>query len=170
MKGKRGQRYGRFCVVDFIKCPICGEIFMNSRFFRKKSKTCSVECMKALQSSLASERLSKTENRSNLGRHKKSYLESSFEKWLIEKGLTFDTEVHYRNSELNKSYYVDFLFKGKNLVIELDGTQHRKTVEKDRVRDEYLTRVHGLTVVRVTHKEYREKSRVDEICRLLGIA
>ena len=72
MKDKRGQRYGRFCVVHFIECPICGEIFMNSRFLRKKSKTCSVECMKTLQSTLASERLSKTENRSNLGRHKKS--------------------------------------------------------------------------------------------------
>ena len=54
-------------------------------------------------------------------------------------------------------------------MIELDGTQHRKTVEKDKVRDEYLTRVHGLTVVRITHKEYREKSRLHEICELLDI-
>ena len=64
---------------------------------------------------------------------------------------------------------MDFLFKDKNLVIELDGTQHRKTVEKDRIRDEYLRRVHNLTVIRITHKEYRQKSRLVEICELLGV-
>lgn len=132
MKDNRGKRYGRFCVIEFICCPVCGELFMNSRFLRKKSKTCSVSCKKNLQSKLASARLAKTENRLNLGRHKKSYLENSFENWLKQENIDFETEVHYRNTELNKSYYVDFLFRDKKLVIELDGTQHRKQLKKIR--------------------------------------
>lgn len=160
----------QYCQISFHDCLTCGSKIIHALAKSKsKRKTCSQQCQTMYMSRIQSERLSKTENRTNLGRHKKSYLEASFEKWLIEKGLTFDTEVHYRNSELNRSYYVDFLFKDKNLVIELDGTQHRNTVEKDKIRDEYLTRVHCLTVVRVTHKEYREKSRVGEICKLLGI-
>jgi very-short-patch-repair endonuclease len=68
---------------------------------------------------------------------------------------------------LNKSYYVDFLFEDLNLIIELDGKQHEKTKEKDTIRDEFLKRVYNLNIVRITHKEYKTKSRIDEIKRLL---
>ena len=160
----------QYCQVYFHDCLFCGcKIIHAVAKSRNRRKTCSSECRAKHMSRIQSERLSNTENRLNLGRHKKSYLEVSFEEWLKQNGVVFETEVHYRNTELNKSYYVDFLFKDRSLVIELDGTQHRKTVEKDRIRDEYLRRVHNLTVIRITHNEYRQKSRLVEICEFLGI-
>ena len=166
----QGRNERQYCQISFHDCLFCGcKIIHAIAKSKNKRKTCSPECQTKHMSRIQSERLSKTENRSNLGRHKKSYLEDSFEEWLRQNDIVFESEVHYRNTELNKSYYVDFLFKDRNLVIELDGTQHRKTVEKDRIRDEYLSRVHNLTVIRITHNEYRQKSRLIEICELLGV-
>ncbi len=54
-------------------------------------------------------------------------------------------------------------------MIELDGTQHRKTVEQDQLRDAYLKQHYGLTVIRVTYAEYQKKSKFDLICQMLGV-
>ena len=142
------------------QCKVCGK-----NHIRHNAKTCSYECQIILQSTQQSLRLSNPEYRRihNYGRGKKSWLESSFSDWLISKNiLNFKTEEKFHNPQLDKFYFVDFLFEEKKLIIELDGTQHRKTVSQDKIRDEYLQSL-GYTVIRITHDEYRKKSRIAEI-------
>jgi very-short-patch-repair endonuclease len=101
--------------------------------------------------------LKNPENRKNLGRHKKSWMELTFEKYLAENGITgWDSEVHFWNEELRKNYFPDFIFESKKLIIELDGTQHRKTVEKDAIRDQWFESK-GYKVIRIPHPEFKER-------------
>lgn len=159
----KSQRKGVYCPVVFKDCQNCNMMILISPKHKKYSKFCSDLCRTTWRSNFQSERLKKSENRKNLGRHRRSYLESSFENWLRENNIEFETEIHFRNTELNKSYYVDFLFRDLNLVIELDGKQHENTKEKDAIRDEYLKRVYNLDIMRVTHKEYTKQTRLFEI-------
>jgi very-short-patch-repair endonuclease len=63
-------------------------------------------------------------------------MELTFESYLKENNITgWDTEVHFWNDDLRKNYFPDFIFESKKLIIELDGTQHRKTIEQDAIRD-----------------------------------
>lgn len=161
------RKGGNSRIVRFLKereCVIC-----NSSFFHKLNvKTCSVNCKKNLMSKKASERLSKQENRVNYGRGKKSYLEKSFEDWLKYNNIcNYETEKKIKNEILNKNYFVDFLFKRINLIIELDGTQHFKTVKEDKIRDNYLESV-GYKVIRVSYKEYKEKTKEKMILKMLS--
>lgn len=143
------------------KC-LCCENILNGR-----RKTCSTICKKAHLSRLMSERLAKVENRINYGRGKQSYLEKSFEEWLFKNNITcYETEKRFYNKELNKNYFVDFIFENKKLIIELDETQHSKTMESDKVRDKYLESC-GYKVVRVTYKEYKSKSKEALIKKLI---
>ena len=97
------------------------------------------------------------ENRKNLGRHRKSWMEVTFESYLKENSIVgWDTEVHFWNDELKKNYFPDFIFESKKLIIELDGTQHRKTVEQDSIRDIWFNNK-GYTVVRIPHSEFKER-------------
>ena len=154
--------------IKFQRCKGCSGWALIVPTLRKYSKYCSRVCSKRSHSRQQSERLSKAENRTNLGRGKKSYLESSFEEWLIYFGIEFESEVSVKNTEIGRTYFVDFLFKDKKLVIELDGTQHEKTKEKDAIRDDAIQRIYGYTVVRIKHKEYVKRTRYAEICELLG--
>ena len=87
----------------------------------------------------------------------KSWMELCFEKWLTDNAITgWTSEKHFFNDALNKNYFVDFAFEEMKILVELDGTQHRKTVEQDRVRDEYLTQI-GYTVIRIQHAEFKER-------------
>ncbi len=96
-------------------------------------------------------------NRKNLGRHKRSWMELTFESYLKENNITgWDAEVHFWNDELRKNYFPDFIFEDKKLIIELDGTQHRKTVEQDSVRDKWFNNK-GYKVIRITHSEFKER-------------
>jgi very-short-patch-repair endonuclease len=116
-----------------------------------------------------SDRLSKSENRVNLGRGKPSWMEKSFADWLDEFGIKYRTEVQFKNHTLNKYYYADFVFDKESLIIELDGNHHRFTKEKDAIRDDCLKNYYGYDVLRVTHKEYRSKVKLPVIKNLLGI-
>ena len=78
----------------------------------------------------------------------------------------FIVEYHFYNPESDKHGWADFAFPSKNLIIELDGTQHRHTKEKDQIRDEYLTR-NGWTVIRIPHKEYIKQVWNEKIQSLL---
>jgi hypothetical protein len=101
--------------------------------------------------------LKNPENRKIYGRGKKSWMELCFEKWLSENKIEgWTTEQHFWNPILKKNYYVDFLFTDKSLIIELDGNQHKKTIQQDSVRDEYLHTL-GYIIVRITHKEFKER-------------
>ena len=96
-------------------------------------------------------------------------MEESFSKWLEANAVPYEYEIQFKNHELNKYYYADFVFRDLKLIIELAGTQHRKTVEQDRIRDEYIKKTYGYDVFRVTHAEYRAKNKYLTIRILLGI-
>ena len=101
--------------------------------------------------------LKNTENRKNLGRHKRSWMELTFEIYLKENNITgWDTEVHFWNTVLRKNYFPDFIFEDKKLIIELDGTQHRKTIEQDAIRDKWFSDK-GYRVIRIPHPEFKER-------------
>lgn len=106
---------------------------------------------------LQTEYLKKSENRKNLGRHKRSWMELNFEFYLIENNITgWDTEVHFWSDELHKNYFPDFVFEDRKLIIELDGTQHRKSLEQDATRDKwFLTK--GYKVVRIDIEEFKKR-------------
>lgn len=134
-------------------CKVC------STPFQKKSASLAKCCSKDCRMSIIS---------LNRGRHKKSWLESSFSEWLDSKGILYETEVTVKNLEENKWYYLDFLFKDLNLIIELDGSQHKDTVDSDTKRDNYLRSI-GYTVLRITHEEYQSKKKLPEVEKLLGL-
>ena len=160
--GPTAKKEPNCCKVSF--CLICKNVIPN-----KHRKTCSVLCCRKLSGQSMSNRLKDPNFRKNYGRQKRSYLEESFSKWLEANDVPYEYEIQFKNHELNKYYYADFVFRDLKLIIELDGTQHRKTVEQDRIRDEYIHREYGYTVYRVTHKEYQAKSKYSIICDLLGI-
>lgn len=93
------------------------------------------------------------ENRKNYGRHKRSWMEEQFSSYLNDRRIDYREEVHFRNEEEDKNFFVDFLFDEKNLIIELDGTQHRNTVEADQKRDLFLETL-GYTVCRISHSDF----------------
>lgn len=132
-------------------CTVCSKVFKCDTY----KKTCSKDCRDSIV-------------KKNRGRHKRSYMETSFSKWLDERGVKYETEHQIKNPILNKCYYVDFIFHGLSLIIELDGSQHENTKEKDLLRDEFIGSL-GYTVIRITHKEFQARTRVEEVETLLGI-
>lgn len=101
--------------------------------------------------------LKNPENHKKICRRGKSWMELCFEKWLNENNiLDWKVEQHFFNEDLQKNYFVDFLFEDKKLIIELDGTQHRKTVDQDKIRDEHLASL-GYTVIRIQHDEFKKR-------------
>lgn len=96
-------------------------------------------------------------NRKNLGRHKRSWLELTFEEYLKYNNIQgWNTEVHFWNEDLRKNYFADFIFEDKKLIIELDGTQHKKTVEQDAIRDAWFNSK-GYTVIRIPVEEFKKR-------------
>lgn len=101
--------------------------------------------------------LKNPENRKNYGRGKKSWMELCFEKWLTENQFkNWEYDKHFWNEVDRKNYYADFCFEELKLIIELDGTQHLKSIEKDAIRDQYLNSI-GYKVIRITHKEFKQR-------------
>lgn len=148
------------CLVSW--CQIC-----NATIANKHVKTCSDKCKRELLARRASERSAIT--KWNRGRHKQSYLERSFQAWLLQHNYTdFLTEVTFKNPTIKRHYFVDFLFPREKLIIELDGSQHQNTKEKDQIRDNFLRSL-GYAVLRITHKEYQAKTKVELIKELLNL-
>lgn len=154
-----------FCKVTF--CCVCGNVikYSNSR------KTCSSQCYSTHLSKLAANRLSDRSFRQQhqYGRQNISYLESSFITWLDNHNVYYLHEPAFKNWELNKTYFPDFYFPKFKLIIELDGTQHRKTTKQDQRRDSYIKQTYGINVVRITHHEYIKKLRFNDICERLKV-
>ena len=96
-------------------------------------------------------------NRKNLGRHKRSWMELTFEEYLKYNNIQgWETEVHFWNENLRKNYFSDFIFEDKKLIIELDGTQHKKTIEQDTIRDLWFNSK-GYTVTRIPVEEFKKR-------------
>lgn len=108
----------------------------------------------------------------NRGRGKQSYLEQSFEKWLHSYNITdFIMEYKFKRFDKIKTYYVDFYFPKLKLVIELDGTQHNSITAKqyDHERDNYIKLQYGVNIIRISHKEYTNQTKLLEIKSVLSI-
>lgn len=146
------------------QCVVC------DKFHPRTGKTCSVPCQKILLSSLTKQRIHNGWNpNSNRGRQKRSYLENSFESWLRDNysAVVYITEQPFKRLDEIKTYFADFYFPDLSLIIELDGTQHNSTRDYDQNRDNYIANTYNLYILRITHKEYKNKSKLDLIKKLL---
>ena len=151
------------------ECAICFTKHIGA------GKTCSATCKHKLNSASMKTaiRTGKHNPRINRGRHKRSYLETSFEEWLIEHEVTdyiteYKVNRYDETGKYEKTYYIDFYFPGLQLGIELDGTQHKLTAEKDADRDQYLGRL-NIEILRVSHAEYIAGTKIDLVRDKLGI-
>ena len=68
-----------------------------------------------------------------------------------------------------KTYFADFYFPDKKLIIELDGTQHSQTIEYDYDRDKYITDTYGVSILRISHREYKNNLKTELVKTLLNI-
>lgn len=66
-----------------------------------------------------------------------------------------------------KLYYGDFYFPELNLLIELDGSQHEQTKEYDLQRDALILEYYNIQTIRISHKEYIFKLKLDLIESIL---
>jgi very-short-patch-repair endonuclease len=162
-KGTKPKSYIAYTKVK--QCEVCASWFPGS------SKTCSPQCKSILLSiGMANRIYSGWNPNDNRGRGKRSYLESSFEQWLITNypKLKFVIDAPFKRLDVTKTYFGDFFFPDLNLIIELDGSQHDKTKEYDEDRDRYISETYNIKILRVTHKEYQTKSKLDQIVSLLS--
>lgn len=150
--------------TKLYECEICHKLHPLV------GRTCSKGCKSKLLSLLMLQRISDGFNpQQNRGRSKRSWLEASFKQWLDIKYpfVVFETEKSFKRKDITKTYFVDFHFPELSLVIELDGTQHGLSTEYDSLRDDYLSQTYGLTILRISHKEYIKKTRIEEIQKYL---
>lgn len=141
----------------------------------RTGKSCSRHCQSVLQSNHMAIRIANGYNPNhNRGRGKQSYLESSFEQWILSTfpNLPYKKEVPFKRIDMIKTYFVDFYFPTKNIIIELDGTQHNTPTQQlyDIERDQYIISTYEINqIVRISHKDYVKQHRIPEIRALLEI-
>lgn len=161
---KPGFRKGVTQVCKVSWCVVC-----NAMIQHKHTKTCSDECRRIRWSTKA--KLHSKTTRHNRNPNKQSYMEESFTEWVQQQGFTIDQDVipefKVHNPLLNRTYFIDFYFPHIKLAVELDGSQHIHTSEADAVRDEYLLTECGITTFRITHKEYKAKTKIEHLTQLL---
>lgn len=84
-----------------------------------------------------------------------SYIEAEFSKSLGDLAGLIEQEQWFGDSAKHGRYRVDFILKDARLIVELDGHDSHSTreqLEKDAIRQRYLTRA-GYTVIRFTGRE-----------------
>lgn len=156
-------KYKRVCRVK--QCTVCG------RYHPGQGSSCSKKCKSIILSSVIKTRIANGWNpQAHRGRHKRSYLETSFENWVNQNfpNVEYVSEQPFRREEQNKTYFADFFFPKINLIIELDGTQHTDSVKYDEDRDHFIADNYGVRVLRITHSEYKRKTKLDTVMSLLS--
>ncbi len=83
-------------------------------------------------------------------RLRKEMTPEEYKLWFYLKGKNFG--VKFRRQQGVGPYIADFYCKEKNLIIELDGSQHIENKEYDQERDFYLQTV-GIKVLRLWNNE-----------------
>lgn len=149
-------------------CQICSK---ELPYEKRNSKTCQKECTNNLISNTMKLKIEQGYNPQKHRGRKKSYLETSFKNWLQEFNIEYIEEYPvkiYENNSYKTCFFIDFYFPSLQIGIELDGTQHQKTIEKDLLRDG-LIKKEGITIHRITHKEYCSKSKVEEVKKILQL-
>ena len=165
-------------IYNFPKTPktIKNCVICNSRHVGA-GKTCSKKCRDSLNSTIKKASIASGAWNPRLhrnGRRKKSYMEEGFELWLQKNGVTgYDPEHHVKrydeDGKFVKNYFIDFYFPNLKLAIELDGTQHKFTVEKDQDRDSYLSSALGMTVYRIPYASFQKNEWIESVKALMGI-
>lgn len=151
-------------------CLICNTLFVKKP--HSKTKLCSKRCVHAHISNVMKEKVKNGYNpNKHRGRHKRSYMETSFETWLNEvfPSISYDAEHPFRSTDLNKTFFTDFYFEDLKLAIELDGTQHKHTIEYDSIRDANILLEHGVYVYRISHKEYKSGIKIEQVKLILSM-
>ena len=166
-------------------CQVCEVILPykhNSKFCSKKCKSIKASFHAKKNSQKISDSLKRafSEGRhlgfAYINRKNHSYLERSFINYLKENFPNIEYEFNKpvknfsEEGEIKNYFYIDFFFPKSNIGLELDGTQHNYTKEYDSVRDEIIKNLHGITIHRITHKEYMSKSKKDFIDSIIGIS
>lgn len=162
-KGSVPSNYFPYTKISW--CILCNKIHPGS------GQTCSTPCRNKLASIRMKEAIANGHDpKKNRGRGKKSYLEISFEKWLNKHfpDIEYRPEYPVKRQDMVKTYFGDFYFPDKNLIIELDGTQHNNTIEYDQERDTYITETYGIQVFRISHKEYTNQTKINDVIKLLS--
>jgi very-short-patch-repair endonuclease len=156
IKRKESERPSKICII-------C------SALHKKSGKTCSDICKRKLLSIRANQRIDVGWNpQENRNRSRPSYLERSFENWLLENNVS----SYVKNKTFRcdgKIYYGDFFFEDLKILIELDGSQHEQTVDYDLIRDHLILNHYSVRTIRITHKEYMSKTKIEEVKEALGI-
>lgn len=143
-----------------LNCQICSKAFKHKI---KTTKLCSKQCFKIRLQKVHDEYPHLILNRSN----PESYLEKSFREYIENKGYikgtTFIQEKQWKLPS-GKRYISDFYFPNLNLIVEMDGKQHKDTVVEDELKDSLLKQEFNIDTIRITHKQwrYKEKAKVLE--------
>lgn len=132
------------------ECPICHQIFWG----KKHQTYCSIQCVHKspdVNEKLRQKQLEKVANGTHSGwqsRDKISYPESFWCKVLDNNNIQY-----IREDFSTKKYFLDFLIEkdGVKIDLEIDGGQHKRRVDHDKERDEYLTKK-GFVVYRIPWK------------------
>lgn len=140
-----------------LNCQICNKPFEH---IIKTTKLCSKQCFKIRLQKVHEEYPDLILNRSN----PESYLEKSFREYIESKGYikgtTFIQEKQWKLST-GKRYISDFYFPDLNLIVEMDGKQHKDTVIEDELKDSLLKQEFNLNTIRITHKQWRAKEKAE---------
>ncbi len=91
--------------------------------------------------------------KSNAQKLRQNLTDSELALWRRLRGKQLAGVQFYRQKPIG-DYIVDFYAPKAKLVIEIDGSQHLEAhyAEKDRERDEYLSRL-GLSIIRVNSRQ-----------------
>ena len=150
---KNNKNYG-----DKIICNLCGKEYIVIN----RSNYCSDECRKEIRSinakNMMKERIKNGLHKGWQSRNIISYPEKFFIEVLKNNGL----EKEYKfNFPINKredlsideaySYFLDFYFTEKKILLEIDGKQHEYRKEHDELRDERLRNI-GIKIHRIKWK------------------
>ena len=76
--------------------------------------------------------------------------------------------IKFRRQQMIDNYIVDFISFDVRLILEVDGGNHRKAKEYDRIRNEYLEK-QGFKVVRFWNSEIKDDmgtvfAKIDKYC------
>jgi len=143
-------------------CVIC------SKLHKAGTQTCSIICKKKLLSIRTNQRIEAGWNpQDHRSRSKPSFLEKSFEHWLIT--IKYSNYVKNKTFRCGKKlYFGDFYFPRLQLLIELDGRQHKDNADYDTERDYLIFKFHKVSTIRITYDEYMSKCRLPEIYNLIS--
>ena len=158
----KGTKPPGFLPYTKIKqCEVCGKFHPGS------GKSCSKECKSKILSIATNKRMDNGWNpQEHRNKSKPSFLERSFADWL----KTIDFSDYVKNKTFRcgqKIYYGDFYFPDKNLLIELDGKQHKDCIEYDSQRDIDILYHHNVTTLRISYDEFKAKTKIDLVLSLI---